>query len=125
MKTTIDNNERIFLLTGDMGKALICNLKDLETCFNCFEDKDTVKIQHKWNNRFIKCSKKSIIDMLKAFKLDHGFISHEYKFKFNGRKLNAIGKTYTIKHTVKALTYDNAIKKLYKSFQNITNLTQC
>jgi hypothetical protein len=124
MTTTIDNNQRVFLLTGDFNKSLICNLKDLEKCFNSFDDKDTVLIQHKWNNRFIKCSKKSIVDMLKAFKLDHGFISHEYKFKFVGRKNTAIGKTYAIKHTVKALTYDKAIKQLYKSFEHITNLTQ-
>ena len=124
MITTINNNERIFLLTGDMGKALICNLKDLETCFNEFAEKDAVKIQHKWNGRFVKCSKKSIIDMLKAMKLDHGFISNEYRFNFIGRKIGAIGKTYVIKQTVKALNYESAVKKLYVNFEHISQLTQ-
>ena len=102
MKTTIDNSQRVFLLNGDMNKTLICNIEELEKCFNSFEDKDAVKIQHKWNGRFVHCSKKLIIDMLKALKLDHGFISHEYKFNFIGRKSGAIGKTYVIKHTVRA-----------------------
>lgn len=124
MKTLIDNNSRIFMLTGDMGKTLICNIEDLEKCFNYFDDKDAIKIQHKWNARFIRCSKKSIIDMLKSLNLDHGFISFEYKFKFTGRKIGAIGKFYAIKHTVKAKNYDSAIKTLYKSFEHITNLTQ-
>lgn len=124
MKTIIDNNSRIFMLTGDMGKTIICNIEDLEACFNDFEDKDGLKIQHKWNARFVHCSKKSIIDMLKSLNLDHGFIGNEYKFKFTGRKNGAIGKTYVVKHTVKANSYKTAVKVLYKSFEHITNLTQ-
>jgi len=124
MKTTIDNNQRVFLITGDFNTSLLCNLKDLELCFNTIEDKGSIKIQHKWNNRFIKCSKKSIIDMLKSMKLDHGFISGEYKFNFIGRKIGAIGKFYPIRHTVKSKNYDSAVKALYKKFEHITNLTQ-
>ena len=74
MKTTIDNNHRIFLLTGDMNQSLICNIEDLEKCYNTFADKDNVKIQHKWNGRFVHCSKKSIVDMLKALNLNHKFL---------------------------------------------------
>lgn len=74
MITTINNNERIFLLNGDMGQTLICNLKDLEKCVNEYSDKDGLKIQHKWNGRFVRCSKKSIIDMLKGMNLPYEFM---------------------------------------------------
>ena len=124
MTTTIDNNQRIFMLTGDYNQSLICNLKDLEKCFNTFDDKDSIKIQHKWNGRFVRCTKKSIVDMLKAFKLDHGFISHEYEFSFNGRKVGAIGKFYAIKHTVKAVNRKKAEQKLYDNFEHISNLIE-
>lgn len=74
MKTTIDNNQRIFMLTGDSNISLLCNLKDLEKCFNSFDDKNSIKIQHRWNGRFVRCSKKSIVNMLKAFKLNYKFL---------------------------------------------------
>lgn len=75
MKTTINNNMRIFLVTGDYNQSFICNIEDLEKCCNEIQDKNSIKIQHKWNNRFIKCSKKSIIDMLKSLDLNTSFIN--------------------------------------------------
>jgi hypothetical protein len=74
MITTIKNNERIFLLLGDMGQTLICNIEELEKCYNEFDDKDGLIIQHKWNGRFVKCSKKSIVDMLKSLNLNYSFL---------------------------------------------------
>lgn len=71
---TLNNNERIFLMLGDMGKALICNIKDFERCYLSFSDRDALKIQHKWNGRFVRCSKKSIKDMLKAMQLNYKFL---------------------------------------------------
>lgn len=75
MKTTIDNNQRIFLVTGDYNESFLCNIKELEKCCNEIQDKGSIKIQHKWNNRFVRCSKKSIRDMLKSLKLNDKFIT--------------------------------------------------
>lgn len=71
--TTIVNHERIFLLTGDMNKHFVCNIEQFGECWNQFEDKDTVKIQHLWNQRFVRCSRKSIIDMAKSLNLANPF----------------------------------------------------
>jgi hypothetical protein len=71
---TINNANRIFLVTGDMQQSFICNIEDLETVYNWFSDKDSIKIQHKWNGRFVKCSKKSIIDMLQSLNLNSSFL---------------------------------------------------
>lgn len=70
MKTTIDNNQRIFLVTGDYNQSFICNIEDLGKCCNEIQDKNSIKIQHKWNNHFVKCSKKNIIEMLKSLDLN-------------------------------------------------------
>jgi len=69
MTTTINNNQRIFLVTGDYNTSLICNIEDLQRCCNEIQDKNSIKIKHKWNNRFVRCSKKNLIDMLKALDL--------------------------------------------------------
>jgi len=74
MKTTINNSMRIFLVTGDYNQSFICNIEDLEKCCNEIQDKNSIKITHKWNNRFVRCSKKSIIDMLKSLDLNTSFI---------------------------------------------------
>jgi hypothetical protein len=71
---TINNNRRIFLVTGDMNQSFVCNIEDLESVYNWFADKDSVKIQHKWNGRFVRCSKKSIIDMLQSLNLNSSFL---------------------------------------------------
>lgn len=77
MITTIDNNQRIFLVTGDMSKGtpgILCNIQDLEKVYNSFDDKNSIRIQHKWNHRFVSCSTKSIVDMLKSLNLNHKFL---------------------------------------------------
>jgi len=70
MITTINNNERLFLVTGDWTTSIVCNLKDLETVCNMVEDKTTLKIYHKWGNKFNVASKKMIKDMLIAMDLN-------------------------------------------------------
>jgi len=70
MTTIINNNMRIFLVTGDYNQSFICNIEQLEMCCNEIQDKGSIKIQHKWNNKFVRISKKSIIDMLKALNLN-------------------------------------------------------
>ena len=74
MQTTINNNQRIFLVTGDYNQSFICNIQDLEKCCNEIQDKNSIKIKHKWNNRFVRCSKKSIVNMLKSLNLNTSFI---------------------------------------------------
>ena len=70
MITTINNNMRIFLVTGDYNSSFICNIEQLEQCCNEIQDKNSIKIQHKWNNKFVKCSKLSIISMLESLNLN-------------------------------------------------------
>ena len=74
MTTTINNNQRIFLVTGDYNGSFICNIQQLEQCCNEIQDKNSIKIQHKFNNRFVRCSKKSILEMLKSLDLNTSFI---------------------------------------------------
>jgi len=73
MITTINNNHRVFLVTGDFNGSYLCNIEQLEKCCAEITDKDSIKIQHKWNNRFVRCSKKSIVDMLKSLGLNANF----------------------------------------------------
>ena len=74
MTTTINNNQRIFLITGDYNQSFLCNIKELEKCYNEIQDKNSIKIQHKWNNRFVRCTKKSITEMLDSLDLNKGFL---------------------------------------------------
>lgn len=67
MNTQINNNERVFLLTGDMGKKVFCNLADIPTALNSFDDKSEVEIYHFWNApKIYKASKRLLNDMFKA-----------------------------------------------------------
>ena len=74
MITTINNNQRIFLVTGDYNSSFLCNIQDLEKCCKEIQDKNSIKIQHKWNNKFVRCSKKSILEMLKSLDFNTSFI---------------------------------------------------
>ena len=71
--TTIINHQRIFLLTGDMNKHFVCNIEQFGECYNQFDDKHLVKIQHLWNQRFVSCSRKSIVDMCKSLDIPNPF----------------------------------------------------
>lgn len=66
MKTTIDNNQRVFLITGDMGQKVFCNLKDIPKALKTFQDKDGVNIQHLWNYSLKRASKKMLNNMFKG-----------------------------------------------------------
>jgi hypothetical protein len=70
MITTIDNAQRIFWVTGDMNTSIFCNIQDLEAACDRVEDKDSIVIRHKWNNKFTRVNKKALIDMLKALDLN-------------------------------------------------------
>ena len=64
---------RVFLLTGDYNQRFFCNIEEFGKCYAEFNDKNNVKIQHFWNGRFVKCSKKSVLDMCESLKLENPF----------------------------------------------------
>jgi hypothetical protein len=66
MTTTINNDERVFLLTGDMGKKIFCNLSDIPKAVREFDDPSEIEIFHFWNLDKKRASKKLLNDMFKA-----------------------------------------------------------
>lgn len=70
MITTINNNERVFWVTGDFNTSIFCNIKDLEAACAQIEDKDSILIRHKWNDKFTRVNKKALINMLEAMNLN-------------------------------------------------------
>lgn len=65
MKFLVDSTKRVFLLTGDMGKNVFCNLEDIPKAIKCFDDPDEIKIFHFWNSRPRIASKKMLNEMFK------------------------------------------------------------
>lgn len=70
MKTTIDNNQRIFLIRSQgfgTQKDIFCNIKDIPKVLkNNFNKNDEFKIYHYWNRTLKPCSKKYINEMFYA-----------------------------------------------------------
>jgi len=77
MKTTIDNNQRKFLVQsqGFGGQTdIFCNLKDIPNVLKeGFEPKEPIKIYEFWNRRLKVCSKKHLNEMFKANQIDFKF----------------------------------------------------
>ena len=74
MTTTIDNNQKVFLLTGDMGKTVFCNMHDIPAAFNSFEDKDEVTIYYFWNATRTHISRRKLNDWFKANQINFKFL---------------------------------------------------
>jgi hypothetical protein len=74
MITTINNSHRIFLISGDQNTSYVCNLEDVEKIVLSFDDLSSVKFKHRWNGHFVRCSKKSVIELLKAMNLNYKFL---------------------------------------------------
>jgi hypothetical protein len=72
--TTINNAHRLFLISGDQNTSYVCNLEDFERYYLSFDDTSSIIVQHRLNHRFVKCSKKSVIDMLKSMNLNYKFL---------------------------------------------------
>jgi hypothetical protein len=74
MKTTIDNNQRKFLVQsqGFGGQQdIFCNLKDIPNVIKEeFEPNEEFKIYEFWNRKLKVCSKKHINSMFEANKID-------------------------------------------------------
>jgi hypothetical protein len=105
-----------------MGLKFICNIQDLKACFNQFKDKENVNISHCINGRFVKCSKKSIINMAYSMDLDNPLGLTDFKAKFVGREATAIGKFYKITFKAKADNVDSFIELLYIKYSHLQDL---
>jgi hypothetical protein len=69
MKTTIDNNQRVFLIKrlGYFTREYFCNLSDIPNILKDeLELSDEYKIFEFWNTKLRSCSKKHLNDMFKA-----------------------------------------------------------
>lgn len=75
MKTTIDNNQRVFLLqaTGWSSAHFFCNMADIVTCAGQFEKNQPYTISHFWNGQPKKLTTKKVIELLEANQLDASF----------------------------------------------------
>ena len=69
MITTIDNNQRKFLVqsVGFTSTDIFCNLKDIPTVLKeAFEPKEEFKVYEYWNRKLTRCSKKHLNEMFSA-----------------------------------------------------------
>ena len=76
MKTTIDNNQRVFLVKriGYFTNKAFCNLKDIPAVIaEMCENNDEYIIYEYWNDKFKKCSKKHLNEM---------FVANQVNLKF-------------------------------------------
>jgi hypothetical protein len=75
MKTTIDNNQRVFHVVTSTGKQAFCNLSGLnEVIKDLGTHEGYFKIFHYWNNRPQRVTKKYLKDMFKANGIRQDFI---------------------------------------------------
>ncbi len=75
MQTTIDNNQRKFLLIGKgwNTQSYVCNMQDIVTCAKEFEQNQPYTISHLWNGQFKTLHVKKVIELLEANGLDASF----------------------------------------------------
>ena len=74
MKTTIDNNQRIFQVVTSTGKQAFCNLSDLNTVVKSLDTYEGYfKIFHFWNSKSQKVSRKYLKELFEANKLNQEF----------------------------------------------------
>jgi hypothetical protein len=61
MKTTIDNNLRVYQVLTSTGKQVFCNITELNNVVKELEVREGYfKIYHFWNNKAQKVSKKEL-----------------------------------------------------------------
>ncbi len=120
MITTIDNNQRKFLIQSQgFGNSfdIFCNLKDIPAVLANEETKNSeIKIYEYWNRRLKVCSKKHLNEMFSANKI----ANTKFTFKFNGRTVGADGKFYSITASYTAKTLPEAEEQLYAEYEHIT-----
>ena len=73
MKTTINNDLRVYQVLTSTGKQFFCNIQDLnEICKDL--QPGYFKINHFWNNKAEKLSAKALKQMFEANQLKQNFI---------------------------------------------------
>lgn len=72
MKTTIDNNQRVFqvIRKGFFTRQYFCNIEDIPTVLKELEPNDEFTISECWNGNFTRVSKKRLNEMFKANNID-------------------------------------------------------
>lgn len=74
MKTTIDNNLRVFQVVTSTGKSVFCNIDELNNvCANLGTHAGYFKIYHFWNNKAQKVSKKDLKSFFEGNQLKQDF----------------------------------------------------
>lgn len=74
MKTTINNELRVFQVITSAGKQVFCNLEQLnEVIAYLGAITGTFKINHFWNNKAQKITRKHLADMYEANRLTPTF----------------------------------------------------
>lgn len=74
MNTTIDNNQRVFQIVTSTGKQVFCNLNQLnQVCKGLDVHQGYFKLNHFWNNKAERVTKKLLSDMFKAHGIKQEF----------------------------------------------------
>lgn len=74
MITTVNNNERVFMVCWSVGSHVFCNLADLSQVVKANNLRaGYYKIFHFWNNKPIKATKKLLKEMHAAHSLPFDF----------------------------------------------------
>lgn len=74
MKTTINNDLRVFQIVTSSGKQVFCNIEQLNEVIKELECKEGYfKINHFWNNKPQKVSKKYLRELFTANNLTQEF----------------------------------------------------
>lgn len=74
MKTTINNNLRVYQVVTSTGKQAFCNIEQLNEVVKELECKaGYFKINHFWNNKAEKLSKKDLKAMFEGSQLKQDF----------------------------------------------------
>jgi hypothetical protein len=74
MKTTINNDLRVYQVITDTGKQAFCNIDELNNvCANFCTHKGQFKVYHFWNNKPQKLSRKALDQMFEGSQLKREF----------------------------------------------------
>jgi hypothetical protein len=74
MKTTIDNNQRVFQIVDSWGRSYFCNLKDISAVVHENNLKSGYyKIFHFWNSKPKKVTKRYLKELFEANQINLDF----------------------------------------------------
>jgi len=75
MQTTINNNLRVYQVVTSTGKQIFCNIEQLNEAIDFLECRAAYfVINHFWNNKAKKLSKKDLKAMFEGSQLTQNFI---------------------------------------------------